>query len=121
MKSDEGTCRSEKPRNEQELRPAGHWGNGRRRREPLVMSLVSFEVRQLWFEPLTNSFVVFGQVSGEDVRFAVSKAAVNSVGWDASMLEVFRRLSAGERNFGIAPSSTGMVSWKIPERTPRGG
>jgi hypothetical protein len=78
-------------------------------------ALAQFELRQLWFEPLTNSFVVTGQTPVEVVRFAISRAAVNSVGWDASMLEVFRRLSAGERNFGIAPGATGMVSWRMRE------
>jgi hypothetical protein len=76
-----------------------------------------FELRQLWFEPLLNSFLVVGTLSGKDVRFAVARAALNAFGWDACLNEAMKRVRAGERDFGIAPgvngAGRGMVLWRI--------
>jgi hypothetical protein len=65
-----------------------------------------------------NSFVVLGTNSGEVVRFAVSRSAINTFGWDACMVEAFRRLRNGERDFGLAPmaAAAGMASWRIVNR-----
>lgn len=66
-----------------------------------------YRIQRLWFEPRVGAFLLVGRLDGEQVRFAVTQAALDQYGWNCCMHEAFRRLHRGARDFGIAPVPMG--------------
>jgi hypothetical protein len=64
-----------------------------------------YRIHRLWLESRASAFFVVGRLDTESVRFAVSRAGVESYGWNTCMIEALRRLERGERDFCIAPAN----------------